>query len=115
MRPSVRDENPARSSRLRVIHSRTTLLVVPTSIRLDSETEALLARLAARRKQTRSAVVRDSIALLAAQERDAVGAPYARIAHLVGSFDSGGARLSEATGRKFRDALGRSRRERDPR
>jgi hypothetical protein len=74
-----------------------------------------IGRLAARRKQTRSGVIRDSIALLAARERDQSATSYARIAHLVGCFDSGGARLSEQTGSKVRAVLARRRRERGPR
>jgi predicted ATPase len=86
-----------------------------TSVRLDPATEVLLSRLAARRKQTRSAVIRDSITLLAARERDESATSYARIAHLVGCFDSGGARLSEQTGSKVRAVLAGRRRERGPR
>jgi predicted ATPase len=88
---------------------------VTTSLRLDPETEALLARLAARRRQTRSAVIRDSIALLAEREADERGTAYSRIAHLVGCFDSGGARLSEHTGRKVRALLAGKKRGRRPR
>jgi hypothetical protein len=83
-----------------------------TSVRLDPATEALLTRLAARRKQTRSAVIRDSIALLAAGEQDETASPYQRIAHLVGCFDSGGARLSEGTGGKVKALLAQRKRER---
>ena len=80
---------------------------MPTSIRLDAETETLLERLASKRRQTKSDVVRDSIALLADAEKK--GAPpagaYGKVAHLIGVADSGGQQLSENSGRRVRDLL----------
>ena len=78
---------------------------MPLSVRLDPKTESAVKRLARRRNQTRSAVVREAIAAL---ERDQAPAslrgctPWDAIAHLVGAADSGGDRLSEDTGERFR-------------
>jgi len=86
------------------------------SVRLDPKTESAVRRLARQRKQTRSAVVREAIAAL---ERDRAAAasrhqrgPWDTIAHLVGSADSGGARLSEETGDRVRALLGKKARAR---
>lgn len=83
---------------------------MPTSVRLDPAAERLLRRLAARRGQTKSEVIRDAIRLLAqergpAEPRRARQTAYDRMAHVVGVADSGGAGLSERTGERFRDLL----------
>lgn len=80
---------------------------MPTSVRLDAETQGLIARLARETGRSRSQVIRDAIHLLARSE---VGdkrsrGPYAAIAHLLGCADSGGMKLSERTGEKFRQLL----------
>ena len=78
---------------------------MPLSVRLDPRTEGIVARLARRRRQTRSAVVREAIA---AFEREPAATPssgataWDAIAHLVGAADSRGDRLSENTGERFR-------------
>jgi hypothetical protein len=76
---------------------------MPLSVRLDGKTETLVGRLARKRRQTKSEVVRDAIGVLAKQEAGADGRkrPYDLVAHLIGCVDSGGARLSENTGEKF--------------
>lgn len=75
---------------------------MPMSVRLDGETERLVSRLARERKRTKSEVVREAITTLARQQaEDKRSSPYETIAHLLGCADSGGARLSERTGRKF--------------
>lgn len=77
------------------------------SVRLDERTESLINRLARKRQQTKSAVIRDAIGALAAQERGA-GAkkrPYDLVKHLIGCADSGGANLAENTGEKFTKML----------
>jgi hypothetical protein len=83
---------------------------MPTSIRLDPRSEDLLRRLAKRRKQTKSEVVRAAIHALA---RDADAAEpirrrtaLDRMAHVIGTADSGGAALSTDTGARFRTLLG---------
>ena len=79
----------------------------PISIRLDRDLEALVRRLSKRRDRTRSEIVREALQLLADQE-EAVGrtpGPYELVSHLLGCADSGGRRLSERTGDKFRTLL----------
>lgn len=67
-------------------------------------------RLAKRRGQTKSELIRAAIEALAREAADARppgSAPpaYDRIAHIVGVADSAGAALSEGTGERFRDLL----------
>lgn len=88
---------------------------MPMSVRLDARTERLVDRLAKAKRQTKSEVVREAIAILARRAAGAQAArrPYDAIAHLIGCADSGGAVLSERTGEKFRSLLqgrGRARR-----
>ncbi|TAK02202.1 ribbon-helix-helix protein, CopG family [bacterium] len=80
---------------------------MPLSVRLDARTETLVGRLARKRRQTKSEVIRDAIGVLAKQEAGPDGRkrPYDLVAHLIGSVDSGGARLSENTGKKFAKLL----------
>jgi Arc/MetJ-type ribon-helix-helix transcriptional regulator len=77
------------------------------SVRLDKKTEALVERLARKRHQTKSEVIRDAIGTLATQEEKSVGKkrPYDLVAHLIGCVNSGNARLSENTGEKFTKLL----------
>ena len=83
---------------------------MPTSVRLDPKTEALIRRLAKQRGQTKSELIRAAIEALAreaaaTQARSGGLTTYDRIAHVVGIADSGGAGLSERTGERFRDLL----------
>ena len=83
---------------------------MPTSIRLDPAAERLLRRLAKRRAQTKSEVIRAAIEALAREtEGDPAGrgraSAFDRVAHVVGVADSGGAGLSEDTGAKLRALL----------
>ena len=77
---------------------------MPLSVRLDPAAENAVKRLARERKQTRSAIVREAIAAFE-REQDAVArrapTPWDALAHLIGTADSGGARLSQDTGAKF--------------
>jgi len=70
---------------------------VPTSVRLDPETERALEQLARSRSVSKSEVVRQAIELLASQE-----APFDRVADLIGSVRGGPLDLSEQTGKRFR-------------
>jgi Arc/MetJ-type ribon-helix-helix transcriptional regulator len=81
------------------------------SVRLDVPTEAALKRLAARRGQTRSEVLRDAIARLAEDEPGRPSA-YHRLRPFLGIADSGGLQLSTATGRRVREILEERRRAR---
>jgi Arc/MetJ-type ribon-helix-helix transcriptional regulator len=80
---------------------------MPLSVRLDARTESLIGRLARKRRQTKSEVIRDAIGALAKQEEKGAGKkrPYDLVAHLIGCVDSGGAKLSENTGEQFAKLL----------
>lgn len=77
------------------------------SVRLDPETERLVERLAKRRRQTKSEVVRDALGMLAEQEKGADGKklPYDRVSHLIGCVRGGPPDLSVRTGAKFAELL----------
>lgn len=77
---------------------------MPTSVRLDEQTESLVRRLAKRRGATKSEVIREALSGLA-KEAKASTRPYDAIRHLIGCVDSGGMKLSERTGEKFRNLL----------
>jgi Arc/MetJ-type ribon-helix-helix transcriptional regulator len=81
------------------------------TVRLDVPTETALRRLAARRGQTKSEVIRDAIARLAEAETEQPAALH-RLRPFVGIVDSGGQQLSTDTGRKLRDLLEERRRAR---
>jgi predicted DNA-binding protein len=74
------------------------------TVRLDAQTEAELKRLAARRSQTRSEVIRDAINRLAAEDTEQLSANH-RLGPFVGIVDGGGRQLSTNTGRKLRELL----------
>jgi len=80
---------------------------MPLSVRLDADTESLIGRLARKRRQTKSEVIRDAIGVLAKQEEKAVGKqrPYDLVAHLIGCVKGGSRDLSVNTGKKFRQML----------
>jgi hypothetical protein len=88
---------------------------MPLSVRMDSRTESLLGRLARKRRQTKSEVIRDAIGVLAKQEEKGTEKkrPYDLVAHLIGCVKGGPRELSVRTGEKFRRMLverGRKRR-----
>jgi Arc/MetJ-type ribon-helix-helix transcriptional regulator len=74
------------------------------TVRLDVSTEVALKRLAARRGQTRSEVLREAITRLAEEEGEPLSA-YDRLRPYVGIADSGGQQLSTGTGRRLRKLL----------
>ena len=81
------------------------------TVRLDVSTEAALKRLAARRGQTKSEVLRDAIARMA-EEEGRPASVYQRLQPFIGIADSGGRQLSTATGRRLREILEERRRAR---
>ena len=88
---------------------------MPLSVRLDASTEQLVERLARKRRQTKSEVVRDAIGMLAQQEKGSneKKRPYDLIAHLIGCVRGGPPDLSVRTGEKFKQLLiGRRKRRR---
>jgi len=80
---------------------------MPLSVRLDAKTEALIGRLAKKRKQSKSAVIRDAIGVLSEQQGKSNGSqrPYDLVAHLIGCVKGGPRNLSVRTGEKFRQIL----------
>ena len=80
---------------------------MPLSVRLDQKTESLIGRLARRRRQTKSEVIRDAIGVLAKQEEKGAAKkrPYDLVAHLIGCVKGGPRDLSVDTGRKFHEKL----------
>ena len=77
------------------------------SVRLDVKTERLVRRLAARGGRSKSAVLRQAIALLAKAENDPRRdvSPFAAIDDLVGCVRGGPPDLSTRTGERFRALL----------
>lgn len=76
---------------------------MPTSVRLDANTESLVARLARRKGQTKSRVIRDAIHAYAETET-AVREPesaYEALKPWIGSVKGLPPDLSERTGDKF--------------
>jgi hypothetical protein len=84
------------------------------SVRLDAKTESLIGRLARKRRQSKSEVVRDAIGVLAKQEEKGGGKkrPYDLIGHLIGCVKGGPRDLSVRTGEKFHQMLLERRRKR---
>ena len=85
---------------------------MPTTVRLDPETLRLMQRLARRTGRTKSEVIREAIRRLGEGEAvvGSARSAYEAMEHAFGCWDSGGARLSEQTGRKLRDLLTERRR-----
>jgi Arc/MetJ-type ribon-helix-helix transcriptional regulator len=77
------------------------------SVRLDAKTESLVGRLARKRRQSKSEVIRDAIGALAKQEEKGTEKkrPYDLVAHLIGCVKGGPKNLSVHAGRKFHDML----------
>ncbi|HEV2171329.1 MAG TPA: ribbon-helix-helix protein, CopG family [Candidatus Binatus sp.] len=76
------------------------------NIRIDPQTAAFVDRIARERGVTKSEVVRQALAGLREQEKPASRLPLSvRLAHLIGSGDSGGMQLSERTGERFAQML----------
>jgi hypothetical protein len=83
------------------------------NIRIDARTATLLKRVARERGLSKSEVVRLALATLRERlSRPSVVPPSVAMAHLIGSWDSGGMQLSERTGEKFARMLQEERRHR---
>jgi Arc/MetJ-type ribon-helix-helix transcriptional regulator len=80
---------------------------MPVSVRLDAKTESLIGRLARKRRQTKSEVIRDAIGVLADQEDKGAEKkrPYDLVAHLIGCVKGGPRNLSVDAGKKFHKML----------
>ena len=77
------------------------------SVRLDAKTESLIGRLARKRGQSKSEVIRDAIGVLANQEKKGGKRkrPYDLVAHLIGCVKGGPRDLSVDAGKKFHEML----------
>ena len=76
------------------------------NVRIDPATAALLDRIARERGHSKSDVVRQALEALREQDvRHAAVPPAKAMAHLIGSWDSGGMQLSERTGERFAQLL----------
>jgi hypothetical protein len=80
----------------------------PFTLRLDDKTRKRIARIAQRRKESASDVVRGAIESMADREEMAA-MPYEMIADLIGTVRGGNRRGSENTGRRFTGLLRRRR------
>jgi hypothetical protein len=80
---------------------------MPMSIRIDLKTQRLVARLARRSGRTKSDVVREAIAELAAREEGSAEheTPYDKVKHLLGCVKDAPPDLSERTGDRFHRML----------
>lgn len=83
---------------------------MPTSVRLDAETEALLRRLARERGASKSDVIRDALHELAATSAGTQAAgPYAEIADLIGIAKGKPIANARDHKRVFREMLNKKR------
>jgi Arc/MetJ-type ribon-helix-helix transcriptional regulator len=80
--------------------------MMPTSVRLDAETEALLRRLARERGSSKSDVIRDALHALATGAPEAAG-PYGAIADLIGVAKGEPPARARDHKQVFRDTLAR--------
>lgn len=80
---------------------------MPLTVRVDVKTERLLLRLARKRGETKSEIIRDAIGVLAKEVRvqEATEHPYEKVRDLIGSVSGGSIDLSTRTGEKFRRLL----------
>lgn len=80
---------------------------MPTTVRLDAKTEAVLNRLARNTGRSKSHIIREAIKALASSEGGGSGAerPYDAWAHVIGIATGGPPDLSERTGEKFTKLL----------
>ncbi len=78
---------------------------MPTSVRLDAQTENLIQRLAKQRSMTKSEIIRKALAEFAQQEKTKPLRSYEAAKHLIGCVDSGGLELSKKTGEQFRNMI----------
>jgi predicted DNA-binding protein len=84
---------------------------MPTSVRLDPETEALLRRLTRSSGRTKSEVIREALHRMAAASAEAAEPEslYRAIEDLVGIADNGLEDLAEQHKKRFREKLDRQR------
>ncbi len=81
--------------------------VATFSIRLDAHIVSAVDRIAAQTGKTKSEIVREALAEYAerAVKKSRSERPYDKVAHLIGSCDSGGMQLASHGGEKFAQML----------
>jgi predicted DNA-binding protein len=81
--------------------------MMPTSVRLDPETEALLDQLAQTRRRTKSDILREALRRLAQDEQvtEVDDGPYTLVADLIGIAQGGPDNLARCHKQAFRDLL----------
>jgi hypothetical protein len=76
------------------------------NVRVDPETASFLERIARQTGRTKSEIVREALQALREQTASSAPVPPSEaMAHLIGSWDSGGLQLSERTGERFAQLL----------
>jgi hypothetical protein len=75
------------------------------NVRIDEQTAFFVADLASRTGRSKSDIVREALEAFHGRERAALKTPAEAMAHLIGSWDSGGLDLSERTGERFAQIL----------
>jgi hypothetical protein len=84
---------------------------MPTSVRLDPRSQALVRRLARAKKLSKSAVIREAILRFADELPEEVdGGPFDRISDLIGVASGGPSDLSRRSSFAFRERLVAKRR-----
>jgi Arc/MetJ-type ribon-helix-helix transcriptional regulator len=86
---------------------------MPTSVRLDPETEALLDQLARTHRQTKSDILREALRCLAQdkQVKDVDKGPYTLVADLIGIAQGGPDNLARCHKQAFQDLLANKQRQ----
>ncbi len=83
---------------------------MPTSVRLDPKTEAVVRRLARQTRRTKSEVIREAIARMAEEgNTPRPSSPYAAVEDLVGIARGGPPDLARRADEAFKDLLIRKR------
>ena len=75
------------------------------NVGVDPGTIRLVERIARRTGRTKSEVVRDALEALRDEDNKPEPRPSEAMAHIIGSWDSGGLRFSERTGEHFAKLL----------
>ncbi len=83
---------------------------MPTSVRLDPKTEAVVRRLARQTRRTKSEVIREAIARMAEEgDTPRPSSPYAAVEDLIGIAHGGPPDLARRADEAFQDLLVRKR------
>lgn len=81
----------------------------PLTLRLDKETRQRIARIARRKRQSTSQVIREAIEAWV-HRQEMTSSPYEAVSDLIGIVHGGNSKRSTGTGRQLRDLLKQRRR-----